>query len=600
MPIITLRLVLVIYLLRVGNALLCQTFFQPDEYYQSLEQAHRIVFGYGYQTWEWRISPDHLSGGIRSPLHPLLFVPGYWLLAILRLDHHSSLIILLPKLIQAGIATITDIATYALASVLLTPPYANAALACSLTSFFNAYAGIRTLSNSLEAALTASALAFWPWNPLQIHSSWTNLSIAILLIALSVIVRPSSLLFWALLGYTLLKRSNGETRMDIMALVAVIGVISALLCFWIDSSFYGIATFTPLNFIRQNVVQDISTFYGVNRFHFYFTQAFPFVNFAMSPTVILGMAMLSTPQNMHESLAQLTRLRSARVAVLGTMVGLSLLKHKEFRFIQPLVPLFNCFAARAMVNNYIKHRQAHPATSPTTDLSPLERLLAARPIGFILRALISLAAAFYLLSFHYRAQVSVIHYLRHLPDHELRSVGFLMPCHSTPWQSHLHKPHLASNGSQERLWMLTCEPPLIPFQNSSLVGSEHQANTTSEHQNDTEKSPDEDPHGGHDGQEQIQEEVYQDEAAVFYANPAGFLRGKFPPTVDRGYPATDKSTGRYQWPSHLVLFDALWAVTPVRDILLAHGYRVVWNATNGRWHDDPVRRAGNVLVLQSH
>jgi hypothetical protein len=39
-----------------------------------------------------------------------------------------------------------------------------------------------------------------------------------------------------------------------------------------------------------------------------------------------------------------------------------------------------------------------------------------------------------------------------------------MPCHSTPWQSHLHKPHLASNGSQERLWMLTCEPPLIPFQ----------------------------------------------------------------------------------------------------------------------------------------
>ncbi|PLW27166.1 hypothetical protein PCASD_22132 [Puccinia coronata f. sp. avenae] len=342
-------------------------------------------------------------------------------------------------------------------------------LACSLTSFFNACAGIRTLSNSLEAALTASALAFWPWNPLQIHSSWINLSIAILLIALSVIVRPSSLLFWSLLGYTLIKRSNGETCMDIMALVTVIGVISALLCFWIDSSFYGIATFTPLNFVRRNVVQDISTFYGVNRFHFYFTQAFPFVNFAMSPTVILGMAMLSTPQNMHESLAQLTRLRSARVAVLGTMVGLlSLLKHKEFRFIQPLVPLFKCFAARAMVNNYIKHRQAHPATSPT-DLSPLERLLAARPIGFILRALISLAAAFYLLSFHYRAQVSVIHYLRHLPDHELRSVGFLMPCHSTPWQSHLHKPHLASNGSQERLWMLTCEPPLIPFQLVALL-----------------------------------------------------------------------------------------------------------------------------------
>jgi len=343
-------------------------------------------------------------------------------------------------------------------------------LACSLTSFFNAYAGVRTLSNSLETALTASALAFWPWNTHQISSDWAALSTSISLIALSVIVRPSSVLFWSLLGYSLLKNSNGEARMDVMALVAVIGVISALVCFLIDSSFYGSATFTPLNFIRQNVFNDISAFYGVNRFHFYFTQAFTFVNFAMFPTVILGMVMLSKPQNLHESGGQLARLRSARAAVLGTMLGLSLLKHKEFRFIQPLVPLFNCFAARAMVNNYIKDRLARPATS-SADVRPLERLLSARPLGFILRGIVSLSAALYLLTFHYRAQVSVMDYLRQVPDVELRSVGFLMPCHSTPWQSHLHKPHLAPNGTQERLWMLTCEPPLISFQNSSLMES---------------------------------------------------------------------------------------------------------------------------------
>ena len=28
------------------------TFFQPDEFYQSLEVAHRAVFGYGRLTWE--------------------------------------------------------------------------------------------------------------------------------------------------------------------------------------------------------------------------------------------------------------------------------------------------------------------------------------------------------------------------------------------------------------------------------------------------------------------------------------------------------------------------------------------------------------------
>ncbi|KNZ59406.1 hypothetical protein VP01_173g9 [Puccinia sorghi] len=552
---------------------------------------------------------------------------------------------ILPKLVQAGIATVTDLATYSLAGVLLTPSYASAALACSLTSFFNAYAGVRTFSNSLETALTASALAFWPWNTLQISSSWASLSTSILLIALSVIIRPSSLLFWSLLGYSLLKNSNGEARMDVMALVAVIGyvssffhpcylqqlirssllsfrVISALVCFLIDSSFYGLATFTPLNFIRQNVFNDISAFYGVNRFHFYFTQAFTFVNFSMFPTVILGMVMLSNPQNLHESGGQLARLRSARTAVLGTMLGLSVLKHKEFRFIQPLVPLFNCFAARAMVNNYIKDRLARPATSPA-DVRPLERLISARPLGFILRGLVSLSAALYLLTFHYRAQVSVMDYLRQVPDVELRSVGFLMPCHSTPWQSHLHKPHLAPNGTQERLWMLTCEPPLISSQfvafssklkshilrtnsllmtlnrNSSLVESDDKANIT-EGRNETQSDgpPEEVKMKVRDLQEA--KEGYQDESDVFYEDPVRFLRGRFPAKVDAGYPPTDKSVESYQWPSHLVLFEVLWSNPPVRDIFLNHGYRVVWNATNGRWHDDPLRRGGNLLVLQSN
>ncbi|CAH7666923.1 expressed protein [Phakopsora pachyrhizi] len=52
----------------------------------------------------------------------------------------------------------------------------------------------------------------------------------------------------------------------------------------------------------------------------------------------------------------------------------------------------------------------------------------------------------------------------------MKSVGFLMPCHSTPWQNHLHKPRLDPivkrkiNGNveveevKERMWMLSCEP----------------------------------------------------------------------------------------------------------------------------------------------
>lgn len=37
---------------RVLIAVLTRSFFQPDEYFQSLEVAHHLVFGYGALTWE--------------------------------------------------------------------------------------------------------------------------------------------------------------------------------------------------------------------------------------------------------------------------------------------------------------------------------------------------------------------------------------------------------------------------------------------------------------------------------------------------------------------------------------------------------------------
>lgn len=67
--------------LRVGVALLMSTYFQPDEYFQSLEPAHKLVFGYGHLTWEWQAKPP-----IRSIFFPAIFVPVYWILRVTKLD----------------------------------------------------------------------------------------------------------------------------------------------------------------------------------------------------------------------------------------------------------------------------------------------------------------------------------------------------------------------------------------------------------------------------------------------------------------------------------------------------------------------------------
>lgn len=74
-------------IVRVGIAILTRSYFQPDEYFQSLEVAHHLVFGYGHLTWEW-VSPEP----IRSVLYPALNTPVYWLLKISKLDQTNLLV----------------------------------------------------------------------------------------------------------------------------------------------------------------------------------------------------------------------------------------------------------------------------------------------------------------------------------------------------------------------------------------------------------------------------------------------------------------------------------------------------------------------------
>lgn len=72
-------------LFRFGCSLLIRySFFNPDEYWQSLEVAHKIVFGYGHVTWEW-------TAGLRSYIHPLLFTPPWLLLKALHIDTTTTL-----------------------------------------------------------------------------------------------------------------------------------------------------------------------------------------------------------------------------------------------------------------------------------------------------------------------------------------------------------------------------------------------------------------------------------------------------------------------------------------------------------------------------
>lgn len=198
-------------------------------------------------------------------------------------------------------------------------------------------------------------------------------------------------------------------------------------------------TFTPYTFLLQNVVNSISLFYGSNTSHFYLTQALPFMTMTMLPFALHGLILpLRGPA------------AAARAVVAGTVGVYSLLAHKEFRFVHPLLPAVNVFAAASLVRLAKGAREGE-----------VWRRAGVRRWHVALLA-VSVGPAVYLGAFHARGQNEVMDYLRE--NEGVRSVGFLMPCHSTPWQASLHRADLeTSEGSGEggQAWFIGCEPPVL-------------------------------------------------------------------------------------------------------------------------------------------
>lgn len=136
------------------------------------------------------------------------------------------------------------------------------------------------------------------------------------------------------------------------------------------------------------------------------------------------------------------------IVVAITTIIYSFAGHKEWRFIHPLLPILLVFASKSLVDAY-HHTEGNTARAP----QKIFRLPITTRNACILLASVPLSV--YVIFFHGRGQIAAIDYLRHLPPSNISSVGFLMPCHSTPWQSHLHREDLEGHA-----WALGCEPPL--------------------------------------------------------------------------------------------------------------------------------------------
>jgi GPI mannosyltransferase 3 len=225
-------------------------------------------------------------------------------------------------------------------------------------------------------------------------------------------------------------------------------LLSLLTIFCLDSFYYSKVTFTPLHFLLTNL-SSVSLFYGSSPWHYYVSQALPILCTTSLPFILHGAWLAFSNRKTN---ASDTKLRVLLGCVGWTIGVYSMTGHKEWRFLHPLLPLLHVLSSKSLVD-------AHDCRLPTrkstanTGAKPLLPIRTSH-LGFIL---CTVPASVYVVFFHCSAQISVMSYLRSVPSHDLSSVGFLMPCHSTPWQAYLHRPELAVPG---RLWALGCEPPL--------------------------------------------------------------------------------------------------------------------------------------------
>ena len=413
------KLVAALVLIRVITAaFLSGTYFVPDEYWQSLEVAHRLVFGYGYLTWEW-------LEGIRGYFHPLLFACLYRLLAWLHLDYPWSIVVG-PRILQACATAWSDYRLFWLASRYFTLDTAPWVLICQLCTWTSIYCLTRTLSNSLETALCTIALSYWPWPWLKRHEDG-RLFWALVFAALSCLTRPTAALLWAPLVLQLLLSNLKQATGILFKLVMPIAVVSLVFSAALDSVCYGRPVFIQWNFLRFNFLSDLGSFYGANPWYWYFTAGLPMLLGTSAIPMIIGIWVCRREQKL--------------LAVVGLLVVLanSCVTHKEFRFLLPLLPLAAMYAGRG-----VQYALAHWRM-------PLA-------VGIIVTATLpQLAAAFYLGTVHQSGSVSVMEYLRaaaSTPPYSSQpskfSVLFLMPCHSTPFYSHMHL--------NTTLDFLTCPP----------------------------------------------------------------------------------------------------------------------------------------------
>lgn len=398
---------------RIANSLLIQTYFNPDEHWQALEVAHRIVFGYGHLTWEWR-------KGIRSYFHPLVFAVLYKVLALFGLDTpwfmaHA------PRLLQALFSAVGDLYFYKLSNAIFGNFVAKWALFSQLANWFMFFCFNRTLSNSLETVLTLVGLYYWPCmraSPSKVPLVLRKWGLAIA--ALACAIRPTSAITWVYVGLLELAVTRDRLKFLVLEVVPIGALVLGLSCL-LDRLMYGSWVIVPLNFLKFNFLSSGGDYYGTHKWHWYFSQGFTVMLFTFLPFSVAG--------SIKSKCWKLSGL------IAWVLIVYSIQGHKEFRFVLPMLPIALMFSGYSLAVMAKSDSDSRRKGSPNSHMKRPSK------VGFAIFFLLAtnIPMALYMSLVHQRGTEDVMIYLsKEAQNEKVKGILFLMPCHATPYYSTLH------------------------------------------------------------------------------------------------------------------------------------------------------------------
>ena len=406
---------------RLINLFFVTTWFVPDEYWQSLEVAHSLVYQYGYLTWEWKV-------GIRSYLYPLLFASFYKFLEMIGLSNLIDAFVFGPRIIQAILSALGDWCFYNFVQDNFTSQIATWALFCLCTSWCWWYCATRTLINSFEAAAVCIALRFYNWKQPVFGNRF---KVFVLVSIIATMVRPTSLTVWIPMYIWFLYRCyHRKGKHGMLFSLLNLGALSSLIIFallLVDRYCYGDWRNVHYNFVKFNVLQNRGSFYGSHPWHWYLTQGLPIV---LGTHLFFALYGTTTSLRRRQKATHSHRvLYSFVVIIVFSLLLYSIPGHKEFRFILPLLSFCMVFSA--------------------VCLASLSYTLKSFAALFLI--ITNVTAALYTGLIHQSAPLAIIRHLHtEIGKNNHGSILFLLPCHSTPYYSHLHH--------NVTMRFLTCEP----------------------------------------------------------------------------------------------------------------------------------------------